>query len=283
LAATTLAARGDALKAQGQQPRSTAWALQIDGPVATLSLPTWSFWNSRFDWAGFLQASFDQLQAQQVPVLVIDIRANEGGDGAIGERLLSYLIQQPLTVVRQQNVSAYERVPYALARHLDTWDFGFFDRTGDVERITQGTAAGLWRVRSRAAAPRVISPVARPYAGRTFVLVGGENSSATFMFADLVQRSAAATLVGQATGGNQRGLNGGQIAWVNLPNSGVAVDIPLLASTYQADTPDASVTPDVQVSRRFDAAAAGTDLELAAVRAVLERDRAAGPAAGQRR
>ena len=95
--------------------------------------------------------------------------------------------------------------------------------------------------------------------------MGPENSSATFALAQLVKQTGAATLVGQPTGGNQRGLNGGQLAWVNLPNSGVAVDIPLLASSYRIDTPDASVTPDVLVKRSFDLQAAGRDQEMAAI------------------
>ena len=51
--------------------------------------------------------------------------------------------------------------------------------------------------------------------------------------------NAAATLVGQPTGGNLRGLNGGQLAWITLPASGVAVDIPLLAAIHPGDPPDA--------------------------------------------
>ena len=265
VAATTLTARGF-------KPPSEAWSFTIDGQVARLTMPTWSVWNnSSFDWAKFIDDSFAALNQQQVPNLVIDIRANEGGDSAVGNRVLAHLVSEPIRYLRQQNVSAYERVPYPLARYLDTWDFSFFDRTGDVEKITDGTAAGKYRVMSKASAPGLITPVAQPYRGRTFVLVSGENSSATFVFADLVQRVHAATLVGQQTGGNQRGLNGGQIAWVVLPNSGVAVDIPLLASTYEASTPDASVTPELLVPPSFAATAAGEDLAMEAVKAAIRQ------------
>lgn len=269
LRASTLAAREAALAAQGIAPVSEAWSFTIEGAVAFLTMPSWSLRNSGFDGARFIDDSFARLQQQQVPYLVIDIRANEGGDGAIGNRLLSHLISAPLTYARSQRVSNYERVPYPLARYLDTWDYGFFDRTGDVEKITVGTAAGKYNLKSKAGEGAVV-PVSPRYAGRTFLLVGGENSSATFVFADLVQRARAATLVGQTTGGNQRGLNGGQLAWVVLPHSGVAVDIPLLASTYAESTPDISVIPEVLVKRTFAAAAAGRDLEREAVRALID-------------
>lgn len=271
--AMTLAAREQALRAQGVKPQEERWTFEIRDQVGYLVLPTFSFWNSPFDWKSFLQAAFLQLNAQGIPHLVIDIRANEGGDGAIGNLLLSHLIQKPLGYFPTQSVSNYERVPYPLVRYLDTWDMGFFDRTGDVEPITEGTARGKFQLKSRPVKQQFIEPVAQPYRGVVYALVGPENSSATFVLADLLQRSRAARLVGQATGGNQRGLNGGQLLWVTLPNSGVAVDIPLLAAHYTDTTPDTSVTPDIAVQPSFTARAAGLDQEMQTVRALIGASR----------
>jgi C-terminal processing protease CtpA/Prc len=153
-------------------------------------------------------------------------------------------------------------VPYNLAKYLDTWDFSFFDRTGQVEKITEGTAAGKFRYLPNAGKLQTIQPVSKPYTGKTYLLISAENSSATFQFAWLAKQSGAATLIGQTTGGNQRGLNGGQLAWVVLPNSGVSVDVPLLAATYTAATPDASIDPDISVQPRFEAKLKGRDLEM---------------------
>ena len=86
-------------------------------------------------------------------------------------------------------------------------------------------------------------------------------SSAGFLIARDLQRSGAATLVGEPTGGNQRGLNGGQLAWLTLPNSGIAVDIPLVATVY-AGAPDAPITPDVRIEARIADAIAGRDAPL---------------------
>jgi C-terminal processing protease CtpA/Prc len=149
-----------------------------------------------------------------------------------------------------------------LARYLDTWEFSFFDRTGQVEKITEGTAAGKYRYLPNARKLQTIEPEAPLYRGKTYILISSENSSATFQFAQLAKKSGAATLVGQTTGGNQRGLNGGQLAWVVLPNSGVAVDIPLLAATYTSTTPDAGISPDIPVTPSFEERAAGRDQEM---------------------
>jgi hypothetical protein len=268
--ATTLARRDKALADQGIKPPSEEWTFRIDGKTATMTLPTFSFWKSDFDWEAFLDKAFAELDARRVPHLVIDIRANEGGDGAIGGKVLEHLVSKPLQFTSDQSTSAYERVPYILARYLDTWDYSFFDRTGQVEKISEGTAAGKYRYLPNAGRSQTIVPVTRPYRGKTFVLISAENSSATFQFATLVKESGAATLVGQTTGGNQRGLNGGQLAWVVLPNSGVSVDIPLLATTYTSSTPDASITPVIMVMPSFEARAAGRDLEMEAVRRLVD-------------
>ena len=78
-----------------------------------------------------------------------------------------------------------------------------------------------------------------------------------------------ATLVGQETGGSQRGINGGELCWIVLPASGVAVDIPLIAWMQRGTPPDAGITPDVVVERRFSEVAGGIDPESRAVRALI--------------
>lgn len=266
----TLTQRDDSLAEQGVTPPSEDWTFRINGDTAILTLPTFSFWNSEFDWAAFIDNAFSEMDAKNIPYLIIDIRANEGGDGAIGGKILSHLIRRPLEFISDQSTSRYERVPYDLARYLDTWDFSFFDRTGQVEKITDGTAAGKYRYLPNARIQQRIVPAAMPYRGKTFILIGAENSSATFQFAQLAKQSKAATLVGQTTGGNQRGLNGGQLAWAVLPNSGVAVDIPLLAATYTRTMPDASISPDIPVTPSFEARATGRDQEMEAVAEIID-------------
>lgn len=109
--ALTMAARSKILKSQGESEPDEAWRLKIDQQVAYLTLPTFSFWNSKFDWKQFIDQSFAALLEKNVTHLVIDIRKNEGGDGAIGGKLLSYLIKQPFQFTSDQSITNYERVP----------------------------------------------------------------------------------------------------------------------------------------------------------------------------
>ncbi len=269
VAAMTFAERRAALNAQGFIERdessasdaANAWTLVVRDDVAVMRLPTFSFWRSKFNWNQWLDDAFARLAKEGVMHLIIDIRDNEGGDGAINRAILSHLVQAPFTWPETQAISAYERAPYALVKHIDTWDYGFFDRTGKVEKLGERRYVVAPKTRT----DRTITPKSKVFAGKTYLLIGGENSSATFQLAYLAKLSGVAALVGQRTGGNLRGLNGGEIAWVTLPNSGVAIDIPLIASNPIEPQPDASIEPNVVVERNFASRVSGDDLEMNAV------------------
>lgn len=258
----TLAARESLFAARGAAAEtSEAWSFRIDGRTAWWTMPTFAFWQGEFDWRGEIARRFDEMRAAKVTTLILDIRRNEGGDDAINDSLLVHLIRQPVTLPASRPVGCYERVPYVLARFLDTWDFDFFDRTGRV--VPMGGRDYI--LAGRDTSDTVLRPCAQPFTGRTFVLIGPENSSATFLLARALKRTGAATLVGRTTGGNQRGINGGELAWVTLPNSGAAVDIPLIAWMPRTPQPDAGLDPDIAVRWRAEDIAAGIDPDVRAV------------------
>ena len=261
VAAITANERERLLAAAGIPAEDTEWRFNIDGDTATLRLPTFAFWNGGFDWSGFLVRSFATLEQQNIPHLIIDLRQNEGGDDAIGRALMAHVISTPLTIPATRAESAYERVPYDLARYLDTWDFSFFDRTGQVIR----SEGRNWRLREQAE-DRVIAPVAAPYRGKVALLTGPRMSSAGYLIARDFKASGAATLIGRETGGNLRGLNGGQLAWMVLPLSGVSIDIPLISGFAKTAQPDRGVLPDIVVRTRLEDAAAGIDPDVLAAK-----------------
>jgi hypothetical protein len=132
---------------------------------------------------------------------------------------------------------------------------------------------------------QVITPRGRRYEGREIVLTGAANSSATFPFANLVKEHKLATLVGQTTGGNRRGINGGAFFFVRLTETGIEVDLPLI-STFPAGAPlqdgrtipfwtvpDAGIEPDVAIMPSVDDIARGVDAELEAAPGLLKRPR----------
>lgn len=241
------------------------WSFEREADTALLRLPTFAFWNSGFKADAFLARTFTALRG--LPYLVIDLRDNEGGDDNIARQVLAHLLRAPYETPAVRLESAYEQVPDDLLPHLGTWNRGFFDRRGQATPLPDGR----WLLPAPATVR--VEPVAAPYPGRTVVLVGPQNSSAGFLFARDLQRSGAAVLMGEPTGGNLQGLNGGQLAWLTLPASGVAVDIPLRATYTLADDgeapPDRGVLPELPVAPRFEDAAQGIDTTLLAAGALI--------------
>jgi C-terminal processing protease CtpA/Prc len=92
-----------------------------------------------------------------------------------------------------------------------------------------------------------IAPKGPRYKGKVFVLISAANSSATFQFANLIKANQLGHLIGEATGGNQRGINGGAFFFMTLPHSKLVVDIPLIGTFPPTRMPDAGVAPDVVV------------------------------------
>ncbi|MFY2764812.1 S41 family peptidase [Arenimonas sp. MALMAid1274] len=250
-----------------EDPAAPAWTLDLADPqLAVLRMPGWALYDSQWDWKAFLARSFETLVRDEVPALVIDLRGNEGGL-SVGDVLLSRLASGTVTMPRVRHEVRYRKVPDDLLPHLDTWDDSFRD-WGDQAVPSRPGFYTLTRWHA-ADGSESIAPVAPRYAGKVFVIIGPTNSSATFEFARQVRASGLATLVGQPTGGNRRGINGGAFFFLRLPNSGLELDVPLVGQFPVADEPDAGVEPDVRVAPTDDDIAAGRDAEMAAIRVRL--------------
>lgn len=158
-------------------------------------------------------------------------------------------------------------VPNDLVPYLDTWDPSF--RNWGKAAIEEN--GGFYRLRRDADDDpgSSIAPATPTFTGRLWVLVGAVNSSATFEFAQTVRQNGLGKLVGQKTGGNQRGINGGAFFFLRLPNSGIELDLPLIGQFPAEAKPDAGLEPDILVTPTPEDLAKGRDVEMAAVRAAV--------------
>jgi len=81
-----------------------------------------------------------------------------------------------------------------------------------------------------------------------------------------VKEHQIATIIGQETGGNLKGTNGGYMFFMRLPNSRIEVDIPVFGINVNEDTPatyNGGVKPDIEVHKSVKDLINGVDTELA--------------------
>ena len=255
VAAVTLAQR-QTRRAQDRPDGEPIWSIERRGGAAVLTMDDWALYDSKWDWRSWLHAAVDRLIADRVPGLVVDIRRNEGGQDC-GDELIARLIDRPVAREAARRLVTFETLPADLRPYCDTWDRSF-DRLGvGAERYDS-----RFRALAGEAGDQTIAPRGSRYTGRVAVLTGPQNSSATFQFAGAMARLKLGTLVGEETGGNRRGINGGCFYFLRLPGTGFEVDLPLIGNFPLTPQPDAGIHPAVRAPLTAAAVAAGGDPAL---------------------
>ena len=242
----------------------------IDDRTALLTLHSFSIWNWDFDWKAYIDNVFKQLKTKAVPNLIIDIRLNGGGADMVGLELLKNISQQPIVFTARKEMSRFTEFPASVKPHIGTWDKWF--ETKGIQKF-KPIEEGYYSMGGKVSEAKSFKPYKNNYKGKVFLLVSPFNSSATYYLAGTAQRINAATLVGQETGGNQQGINGGLIYFLTLPNSHIELDIPVVGDFQIGDKPDRGYLPEVLVQSNVADIANGVDSELAAVLALIKKDK----------
>jgi Peptidase family S41 len=258
VAAVTLAQRRASAHAgvdvRGDKP---VWTIERRGDAALLSMPNWGLYDSQWDWRGWLNQAIDRLVIERVPRLVVDLRANEGGLDC-GNALAERLVMRPTAFEEVQRLVRYRTVPEDLKPVLDTWDRSFDHLGENATRVDDR----FYRLDATGDRVDPISPRGTRYEGDVRILIGPQNSSATFQFADFVRRNGLATLIGEPTGGNRRGINGGCFYFLRLPATGLEADLPLIGRFPTTPQPDRGVVPDIPLPLSRADLISGTDRQL---------------------
>ena len=227
--------------------------------VGVLTLGTFVTYKMKMNWKQFIDNAFQELHHQDIQHLIIDIRGNEGGMLEVGAYVARYLVNKKKMIASAyEEKMRYSKVPEELRPYLGTWDNSFYDQSQKVIPIGDGFYS--WNNSNENTT--VIKPKKPRFNGDVFLLIDASNSSATFFMADIMKREKMAKLFGSTNGGNQRGMNGGRMFFLTLPNSKIEVDIPLIGYYAKTNKPDGGMDPDIAIAPTVEDIISGKDVVI---------------------
>jgi Peptidase family S41 len=243
------------------------WRLTSD-KIAILKMDNWGLYDSKWPWESWLNDRLDTLPNARS--LIVDLRENEGGLDC-GDPILARFAHADLRAAPEKRLLRYRKIPAALDPYLDTWDDSFRDRGDTVTRYDD-----RYFIQQYDAARDVIAAKRPQFKIPLVILTSAENSSATFQFANRARMAGFGTLIGEPTGGNRRGINGGSFFFVRLPQSGLEFDLPLIATYPDTAQPDSGLLPDIEVLTTADDIARGRDRAIQAALQFILRQKPVG-------
>ena len=270
VAAVNHAERNETIKAKYKDAEYVKMAFSwLNAETALLTINDFNNYDGKSNYDKFYQESLAEYQAKGGKNLVIDVRKNEGGNSSEMFKLVQYLIEKPIEYVEIQNTWQILKIDSTLKPYVDNkrWAFVWFNQ---IEKGYEKTPLGQWKGKG-ADKPQVFKPNATRFLGNVFLLSSPTNSSATYMMVETFKKYQLATVIGQTTGGNQRGVTAGAMFFMLLPNTKIEIDVPLIGTdlAIAKTLPDAGITPDVYIKPSIEDVVKGVDTELAAVKKLI--------------
>lgn len=250
------------------------FAIGTDG-VAILRIGNFITWRLKtVEPKKFLADAFARLRTEKVKSLIVDLRGNGGGDTDTGYELARYLARKPLPpYIRGKRLVRNVMARPELATYLKSYSAELKAQltNGIAQSRFRKSRSGYFEILPRPeleSYPPVI-PYPDQFRGNVFLISDSINASAAFQFFDFVRTNHLGTIVGQETGGNRQGINGGNFYFLNLPNSGLEIDIPAYFQAPLAPAKDSGVVPDLPVKETVYDIAAGRDAEVEFIKELI--------------
>ena len=177
----------------------------LAGNAALLTIDEF-YWSDKPKFYEFTRSAFERMQAAGTRTLIIDIRANGGGDDDVWyEGVMPYIATKPY-----RNGSTY------LLKIIE----GRAKEGQKVGEIVHGTQDTEYQ-------PQLDNPLR--FKGKVYVLISPRTYSSAVLFSTAVQDNGFGTLVG--VGGGARSTQSGGIQFIKLPNTQATVVVPRFVLT----------------------------------------------------
>lgn len=251
------------------KPSELPWSFRWVGDASgeDIGLLTWDSMAAGTEaaWAKELDRVFAELESRKARGLIVDIRANGGGNSQNGELLLASVSDRPYRLFGGKlwkRSKAYEEyMDASLAWWASLWRPLFL---GDYGRLAFGEQTWINKD-----APITVNPdIPRRFDGPSALLIGPGTYSSARMTADVAKTFQMMLVVGRPTGGRANEL--GDVGYAQLPNSGLIVSFCTAYFLGAAGDPEngGPVEPDILVPDDD----GGTRAVEVAIKALRERD-----------
>ena len=212
----------------------------------------------------FFRKSFRELDKRDLKHLVIDLRANGGGDAGLSTLLTRYIINKPFRLADSL---------YCITRGTRYWKntswqpvYWFF-----TSIVTRKMADGKYHFRFFE--KHIFKPRKKyHYDGNVYLLTGGNSFSATTLFAQKLKGQKNVLIIGEETGGGAYGNSAWILPKVNLPNTGMSIRVPRFRLVMEKElVPQGrGVLPDIPVAPTVMDIRLGIDIKTEVTRKLIE-------------
>ena len=173
----------------------------------------------------FMDKSLKEIKKKNCTSLIIDVRANSGGWDNQGIELFTYLMKSDSAV-------RYYRRQHSItdsSEFLRFSDLSPEEQKGVKEELTPEPDGTFTLRENKNPTLQPQSPKPNRFKGNVYVLVDEKTFSTAAEFTAAAQANKEAVFVGEESGGCYEGGNSGSFIHLQLPNSGIAIGIPLVS------------------------------------------------------
>lgn len=236
--------------------------IDSSGTFAVLKLNSFSKGHLR----NFYRRSFRTLNQSGIKDLVIDIRANGGGEIGNAVALSRYIRSSPFKVADTAVAVSRTLAPYG--SHITQHFFNNLGLLFFTHKKRDGQYHfGYWE-------RHVFHPNHNLFSGNVYVLINGYTFSASTLFCNAVKGQQNVRLMGEEAGGGWYGNSGIFIPDIVLPNTKLRVRLPLFRIVQYKHDPankGLGVPPDIYIGPTIEAAKKDLDLKMEAVKSMISK------------